>query len=89
MTYILEVQQFFSNGHNTHPEWNGKKEHIGYINKIFNTKKEASNYYKIHNQHMRDINSEFKWCSDWDPQTKLLYVIRKHTGEFLKISPFT
>ena len=87
MPYILEVQQFFINGHNTHPEWNGKKEHVGYINKIFNTKKEACDYYYIHNQHMRVINLENDWCSDWDPQTKLLYVIRKYTGEFLKISP--
>jgi hypothetical protein len=45
MPYILEVQQFFINGHNTHPEWNGTKENIGYINKIFNTKQEASDYY--------------------------------------------
>jgi hypothetical protein len=56
MPYILEVQHFFIDGHNTHPEWNGKKEH--------------------------------NWCSDWDPQTNLLYVIRKYTGEFLKISHF-
>jgi hypothetical protein len=38
---------------------------------------------------MRVINSENDWCSYWDPQTNLLYVIRKHTDEFLKISPFT
>ena len=89
MPYILEVQQFFINGNITHPEWNGKKEHIGYINKIFNTKQEASDYYHIHNQHLRTINSAHNWCSDWDPETKLLYVIRKYTGEFLKIPPFT
>jgi hypothetical protein len=88
MPYILEVQQFFSNGHNTNPEWNGKKEHIGYLNRIFKTKQEACDYYHMHNQHLRVINSEYNWCSDWDPETKLLYVIRKHTGEFMKISPF-
>ena len=88
MPYILEVQQIFINGHNDHPEWNGKKEHIGYINKIFKTKHEASEYYYEHNQHMRVINSENNWCSDWDPRTNLLYVIRKYTGEFLKVSPF-
>ena len=65
-----------------------KKEHIGYINKIFTTKQKASDYYYIHNQHMRVINSEHNWCSDLDPQTNLLYVIRKYTGEFLKITPF-
>ena len=68
---------------------NGKKEHIGYINKIFKTKRDASDYYYIHNQHMRAINSENYWCSDCDPETYLLYVIRQYTGEFLKISPFT
>jgi len=89
MPYILEVQQFYTDGHRTHPEWNGKKEHIGYLNKIFKTKQEASDYYKIHNQQLRSISSQHNWSSDWDPETKLLYVIRKYTGEFLKISPFT
>ena len=44
-SYILEVQQFDSNGHNIHPEWNGKCNHIGYMNKMFRTKREASDYY--------------------------------------------
>ena len=88
MPYILEVQRFIIKGQELHPEWNGKKEHIGYINKIFKTKKEACEYYYLHNQHMRNINSENNWCSDWDPETKLLYIIREHSGEFLKISPF-
>jgi len=88
MPYILEVQQFFTDAHITHPEWNGKKEHIGYMNKLFKSKQEASDYYHIHNLHMRIITSNSNWKSDWDPQTKLVYVIRKYTGEFLKISPF-
>lgn len=89
MAYILEVQKFYTDGHSKHPEWNGKKEHIGYMNKIFETKKEASDYYYLHNPHMRPINSENNWCSDWDSETKLLYVIRNYTGEFLKIAPFS
>jgi hypothetical protein len=36
--YILEVQRFDSNGH---PEWNGKFEHIKYMNKLFRTKKRS------------------------------------------------
>jgi hypothetical protein len=88
MPYILEVQHFFPDGHITHPEWNGKKEHIGYMNKLFRTKQEASDYYYLHNPHMRHITSKFDWKSDWDPHTNLLYVIRKATGEFLKIPPF-
>ena len=37
MPYILEVQHFNANGHNENPEWNGKCQHIGYMNKIFKT----------------------------------------------------
>ena len=89
MPYILEVQRFDTDGHIIHPEWNGKKEHIGYINKVFRTKQEASDYYIQHNPHMRRISSEFSWKSDWDTQTKLLYVVRQYTGEYLKIPPFS
>jgi hypothetical protein len=88
MPYILEVQEFHSDGHITHPEWNGKKEHIGYMNKIFTTKQKACDYYHMHNPHMRKISATFNWKSDWDPETKLLYVIRESTGEFMKIPPF-
>ena len=88
MPYILEVQQFNTNGHNIHPEWNGKSEHIGYINKIFKTKKEASDYYNIFNPHMRSLNAHNTWCSDWDPNNKLMYIVRKHFYEYLKIPPF-
>jgi len=89
MVYILEVQRFDIEGHITHPEWNGKKEHIGYINKLFRTKQEASDYYIQNNPHMRHITSEHSWKSDWDPQTKLLYVVRTYTGEYLKIPHFS
>jgi len=41
MPYILEVQKFYPDGHILHPEWNGKSEHIGYMNKIFPTKQMA------------------------------------------------
>lgn len=89
MPYILEVQRFVSYAHITHPEWNGKKEHVGYMNKFFKTKQEASDYYLNYNPHMRAITSESNWISDWDPDTYLLYIIRNYTGEFLKIPPFT
>jgi hypothetical protein len=57
MPYILEVQQFNNTGHNDYPEWNGKSEHIGYMNKIFKTKEEASDYYDKCNPHMRALNA--------------------------------
>jgi len=85
MPYILEIQQF-------HPrpdsDWNGKSIHLGYMNKIFKTKKEASNYYNKFNPHMRPLNAHNNWCSDWDPHTRLMYIVRKRYYENLKIPPF-
>ena len=64
MPYILEVQKFNSYGNKEHPDWNGKSEHIGYINKLFKTQQEASNYYDKFNPHMRSLNVHTNWCSD-------------------------
>ena len=86
--YILEVQYFNRKGHIIHPEYNGKSEHIGYMNKIFTTKQEACNYYNKFNPHMRPLNISNNLCSDWDPNTHLMYIIREHFYEYLKIAPF-
>jgi len=88
MAYILEVQKFYPDGHVLNPEWNGKSEHIGYINKIFKSKQQACSYYDKHNPHMRPLNSHNTLCSDWDPKTNLMYIIREHHYEYLKIQPF-
>lgn len=66
MPYILEVQRFGS------IKYNGKFEHIGYMSKLFTTKKEAANYYDFHNSHLRKLNTHGTWVSDWDPMTKLI-----------------
>jgi len=88
MTYILEVQKYNFEGHYKYPEWNGRSEHIGYINKIFNTKQEACDYYDKFNPHMRSLNQQYNWCSDWDENTKLMYIVRQHFYEYLKIPSF-
>lgn len=88
MPYILEVQKFNIYGHHDHPEWNGKSEHIGYINKLFKSKQKASDYYDKFNPHMRSLNAHKNWCSDWDPTTGLMYIVREYFYEYLKISPF-
>ena len=88
MPYILEVQRFYIDRHNTHPEWNGKAEHIGYMNKIFKTKQEACDYYDKCNKHMRSLNAYKNWCSDDDPETKLMYIVREYFYEYLTIPPF-
>jgi len=79
MPYILEVQKM---------EWNSKTRHIGYMNIVFETKQEAANYYNKFNSHMLPITNENRWCSDWDPETYLMYIIREHFYEYLNITPF-
>ena len=79
MPYILEVQKFC---------YNFKSEHIGYMNKIFETKQDAAIYYNNFNPHMPALNITTKWCSDWDPNTYLMYIVREHFFEYLHIAPF-
>lgn len=76
--YILEVQKFDKRGYT----------HIGYINKIFTSRKKACEYYKTYNPHMRAISVETHWHSDWDPITKLLYIVRDAYSELMTIPPF-
>ncbi len=89
MPYVLEVQKFNSYGHKEHPEWHGKSEHIGYMNKIFMTKQEASDYYDQCNPHMRSLNAHQNWCSDSDPNSGLRYIVREYQCEYRKIPPFS
>lgn len=89
ISYVLEVQTILidEESKNKHG-WNGHKQHLGYINKIFETKREASYYHKLHNPNMSEITAENRWCSECDSKTKFVYVIREYTGELLKIPPF-
>ena len=79
MPYILEVQKFC---------YNLKSEHIGYMNKIFETKQDAAIYYNNFNSHMPALNITTNWCSSWDPNTYLMYIVREHFFEYLHIAPF-
>jgi hypothetical protein len=58
------------------------------MNKIFKTKKEASDYYDKYNKNMRSLNAHNTYISDWNPVTYLLYIVRKYNGEKLTIPPF-
>jgi hypothetical protein len=87
-TYILEVQRFDIRGHKSHPEWNGKSEHVGYMKKIFKTQQAACDYYDQFNPHMRSLNAHETWRSDWDPNNCLMYIVRRHFCEYLKIESF-
>ena len=78
-TYVLEVCEFIID--KDEPDgWlaqGGKIKHIGYMKGHFKTKKDAVSYYDRHNPHMRSLNAHNTYKSDWDPNTKLLYIVRE------------
>jgi hypothetical protein len=80
MPYCLEVLEFKggSFGH----------RHVGYMRAVFRSKNAAAMYYDKHNPRMRALNAYGHWRSDWDPTTRLLYVVRKRHGEDQTIPPF-
>jgi len=83
-TYVLEIHKF---NYYPQPE-NVKSNHIGYMNKKFNTKQEAGDYYDKFNPHMRKLNAHKNWCSDCDPNTFLMYIVKEQFYEYLKIPSF-
>ena len=77
--YVLEVLEFITekDGENGWLAQGGKIKHIGYMKGKFKTKKDAVSYYDRHNLDMRSLNgSDNNYCSDWDPKTKLFYIVR-------------
>ena len=77
--YVLEVCEFITEreGDNGWLAQGGKIKHIGYMKGKFKTKKDAVSYYDRHNPHMRSLNGYgYNYRSDWDPNTKLLYIVR-------------
>jgi hypothetical protein len=86
MSYILEVQRY-------KPRWPIRKgeclfEHVGYMDKYFNTKDEAAIYYDIHNPHMPSMFDRNTVISEHDPNTKLRYVICNWYWEFFCVVPW-
>ncbi len=79
MPFVFEVQQFIPN--------QGFK-HIGYMNKVFNTKSQACAYYIKHNTHMRPITDFKELNSDWDPSNNFRYVVRSYLGEIMEMPDF-
>ena len=78
-SYILEVVEFLTEreGESGRMTQNGKYKHIGYMKGRFRTKNDAVSYYDRHNSHMRSLNAHGNYKSDWDPETKLLYIVRE------------
>jgi hypothetical protein len=87
--YVLEVQRYVTGGNWEIAEmWNGLFEHVGYMDKVFLSKKAACEYYDGYNSHMRSLNAHHTWKSDWDPNDNYRYVVRSYSGECLTIPTF-
>jgi arylamine N-acetyltransferase len=90
-SYVLEVQKVTNREQNTPHNvygWIKKSESQGYMKKIFKTQQEACDYYDKYNPHMRSLNEHKNWCSDMDPNSGLMYIVREHFYEELKIESF-
>jgi len=76
--YVLEICEFITEreGDNGWLAQGGKIKHIGYMKGKFKTKRDAVSYYDRHNPHMRSLNAYENYISDWDPDNKLLYIVR-------------
>ena len=78
-SYLLEVCKFEDND----------DHHVGYMKARFRSKQYACSYYNRHNPHMRELNARGTFESDWDPKTKLFYIVREDYGLLDNISPFS
>jgi hypothetical protein len=89
--YVLEVCRFICerDGENGWLNKGGKYEHVGYMNALFKSKKDACSYYDRHNPHMRGLNAHNTYQSDWDPDTKLFYIVRENHSINATIPPFS
>ena len=81
--YKIEGMNFGSSNQTPEEQENhskkmGQFKHIGYMRITFKTKKKACAYYNMHNPHLRPLNANNNDSSDWDPETKLLYIVRKN-----------
>lgn len=79
MGVVLEVVEFIGAG---------TFVHVGYMNAKFQTRKDAASYYDRHNPHMRSLNAYDTWASDWDPVTRLKYIVREDCNVQQTIAPF-
>jgi hypothetical protein len=88
--YVLEVLQILEDG-DGEDGWKkqgGKFKHIGYMKGLFKRKIDAVSYYDRHNPNLRSLNAHNNYKSDWDPETKLFYIVRDDYGIIATIDCF-
>lgn len=81
--WVLEAQRFEEKKDSL---VRGRFMHVGYVDKIFETSKQAGDYYNSLNPKMRSLNAHETWSSDWDPVTKLRFVVRQFDREVCALS---
>ena len=75
--YVLEVCEFLHFDDVITKNMNSTINHVGYMKGKFKTKEDAASYYDRHNPHMRSLcGCGGAYRSDWDPKTRLLYIVR-------------
>ena len=84
--YVLEVVKFITEKES---DKCAKQKHIGYMKAKFRTKEDACSYYDRHNPHMRKLNTLGTYESDWDPNTKRMYIVRKDYMLVDSVPPFS
>ena len=90
MTYVLQVVKFITEGDSSWKSNEGKKcEHVGFMKAKFKSKSDCCTYYDRYNPHMRSLNALGTYASDWDPNTKLMYIVRKDHNLVDDIPPFS
>jgi hypothetical protein len=85
--YVLEVVRYITEKEGNTKEY--KQQHVGYMKAKFRTTKDACSYYYRHNVHMRRLNIFGTYESDWDPNTKLKYIVRRDYHLMDAIDPFS
>jgi viroplasmin and RNaseH domain-containing protein len=86
MPYVFEVQRFYYELNNTYNEVLPKSWCVGYVNKVFETREEAGEYYDESNPHMRPLNQYNTWISGFDPETSLGYILKEYSNQDLLLS---
>lgn len=85
--FVLEVVKYIPDLEET-KRLQSRYQHLGYMEKVFKTKKDAIKYYDDNNPHMRSLNAHGTFKSDWDPETYILYIVREHYGISCTINSF-
>lgn len=80
--WILEVQSYVGSGDILERGF----VHVGYIDWLFKTQKDAGEFYHSLYPDYRNINRDGNWTSDWDFTNNLRYVVRPYAHECINIS---